>query len=307
MIAWLAPSTLAAIAPPAIAFIVAGFAFLGYGALTDREASARRIDSLRPGSRAADLARNAGRRAMPVFRARSGPAVGTFERELGRRFNIPAERVARLILALRLGLGALLASGLPVAAIALDPHRSAFLLIVFGAIGMLIGFFLPKLVVSMLASKRQQAVERGLPEAIELLIIAVEAGLALDDAIDRIVTELRTSRPVVAEELALTSADLKILPSREQALANFAERADLPSVRSVVNTLSQTMRYGTPLAQALRVVADELRSDALFRLEERANKMPVLLTIPMVAFILPSLFLIIGGPAVLKLVRTLFH
>ena len=116
----------------------------------------------------------------------------------------------------------------------------------------------------------------------------------------RIVVELRRSQPVMADELALTSADLKILPSRDEALRRLAERVDLPSVQSVVTTLSQTLKYGTPLAQALRVVAEELRNDGLLKLEEQANRMPVLLTVPMILFILPSLFLIIGGPAFLK-------
>ena len=104
----------------------------------------------------------------------------------------------------------------------------------------------------------------------------------------------------MADELALTSADLKILPNRDEALRRLAERVDLPSVHSVVTTLSQTLKYGTPLAQALRVVAAELRNDGLLKLEEQANRMPVLLTVPMILFILPSLFLIIGGPAFLK-------
>jgi tight adherence protein C len=132
------------------------------------------------------------------------------------------------------------------------------------------------------------------------LVISVEAGLALEDAINRIVGELRRSQPAMAEELALTGADLRILPSRDDALRRLAERVKLPSVHSVVITLSQTLKYGTPLAHALRVVAAELRNDELLKLEEQANRMPVLLTVPMIVFILPSIFLMIGGPAFLK-------
>ncbi len=104
----------------------------------------------------------------------------------------------------------------------------------------------------------------------------------------------------MAEELAVTGADLKMLPNSDAALRRLADRVDLPSIRSVVITLSQTLRYGTPLAQALRVVAAELRNDGLRKLEEQANRMPVLLTVPMILFILPSIFMIIGGPAFLK-------
>ena len=147
----------------------------------------------------------------------------------------------------------------------------------------------------------------GLPDAIELLVVCVEAGLALEDGIDRIVIELKHSQPKLAEELALTSADLKILSSRDQALANLAERIDTPSVRSVVTTLSQTLRYGTPLAQAMRVVAADMRNDSLFQLEERANRLPVMMTIPMMLFIMPTIFLIVGGPAALKLMDHFMH
>jgi tight adherence protein C len=124
---------------------------------------------------------------------------------------------------------------------------------------------------------------------------------------NRIVIELQASQPVVAQELAVTSADLKMLPNRDDALRRLADRLDMPSVNSIVTTLAQTLKYGTPLAQALRVVASELRNDALLRLEEQAGRMPVLLTIPMILFILPSLFLVIGGPAFLRVLDVFLH
>jgi len=91
----------------------------------------------------------------------------------------------------------------------------------------------------------------------------------------------------------------------DQAFANLAERIDAPSIRSVVTTLSQTMRYGTPLAHAFRVVASEMRSDSLIAMEDRANRLPALLTIPMMLFIMPTIFLIVGGPAALRVIDTL--
>ena len=97
------------------------------------------------------------------------------------------------------------------------------------------------------------------------------------------------------------------MPSRDQALANLAERVDVPSVRSVVSTLSQTLRYGTPLAQAMRVVAAQMRTEALIDLEERANRLPAIMTVPMMLFIMPVIFLIVGGPAVLRLLDMLAH
>lgn len=130
-------------------------------------------------------------------------------------------------------------------------------------------------------------------------MISVEAGLSLEDSISRIIPELQRAQPAMAEELAVTGADLRMLPNSDAALRRMADRVDLPSIRSVVITLSQTLKYGTPLAQALRVVAAELRNDGLRKLEEQANRMPVLLTVPMILFILPSIFMIIGGPAFL--------
>jgi len=171
----------------------------------------------------------------------------------------------------------------------------------------IVGWMVPQYVAEGRAKGRAETVVMGLPEALELLVVCVEAGLALEDSIDRITEELKLSQPVLAEELALTSADLKILPDRDIALHNLADRIAEPSVRSVVTTLSQTLRYGTPLAQALRTSAAELRSESLMTLEERANRLPTLLTVPMMLFILPTIFLIVGGPAVLRLTDILSH
>ena len=113
---------------------------------------------------------------------------------------------------------------------------------------------------------------------------------------------MRRSQPALAEELSILVADLKLLPNREEALTKFAERVDRPTVRSVVMTLAQTMQYGTPLAQSLRVMSAELRNDTLVKLEERANRLPVLMTVPMIVFLLPAIFLVVGGPAVLHVI-----
>src|SRR5581483_4007483 len=136
---------------------------------------------------------------------------------------------------------------------------------------------------------------------LELLVVCAEAGLSLEDGLSRIVNELHRAQPALADELGLTLADLKILPSREQALTNLAERVNVPSVRTVVTTLAQTLRYGTPLAQALRVVAAEMRNDFLLEMEERANRLPAFMTLPVMCFLMPTIFLIVGGPAALKL------
>jgi tight adherence protein C len=169
------------------------------------------------------------------------------------------------------------------------------------AMGAIAGWFVPLIVIDRGVKRRTKEVKAGLPDALELLVVCVEAGLSLEDGLERVVTELGRSQPALADELGLTLADLKILPSRDQALANFAARIDIPSVRAVITTLAQTLRYGTPLAQSLRVVAAEMRNDALIDLEERANRLPAYLTIPVILFLMPTIFLIVGGPAALRL------
>ena len=185
-------------------------------------------------------------------------------------------------------------------------RRTGLLLVVVPAMGAIVGWFVPSMLLARAVKQRTKAVKAGLPDALELLVVCVEAGLSLEDGLDRVVTELRRSQPALADELGLTLADLRILPSRDQALLNFADRIDIPNVRSVVTTLAQTLRYGTPLAQSLRVVAAEMRDDFLIELEERANRLPAYLTLPVILFLMPTIFLVVGGPAALRLIDA-FH
>ncbi len=178
-------------------------------------------------------------------------------------------------------------------------------MLVAAAVGAVAGWLLPGMLIGMGARQRAKEVAAAMPEALDLLVICVDAGLSLEDALVRVVAELGQSRPALADELALTSADLQILPSRNEALMRMAERVDMPSIRSVVTTLAQTLQFGTPLAQALRVIAAQMRDDALIQLEERANQLPALLTVPMMLFIMPTIFLVVGGPAALQLIDIL--
>jgi tight adherence protein C len=173
-------------------------------------------------------------------------------------------------------------------------------------VGAIAGWLLPILFIDYNIKQRTKAVAMGLPDALELLVVCVEAGLSLEDGLQRVARELEDSQPALADELTLTWAEINILPNRAQALANLAARTDIPSVRSVVSTLSQSMKFGTPLAQSLRVGATEMRNDQMMQLEERASRLPALMTIPVMLFIMPTLFLIIGGPAALRLIDT-FH
>lgn len=175
------------------------------------------------------------------------------------------------------------------------------LMTVIGAV--LLASFLPDLVVRNAAGKRRRAVEFALPDAFDLMVICVEAGSSLDAAVDRIAEEMQPSAPELADEMRTTALELRYLPERRQALENLARRVDLPAVQALSTTLAQTERFGTPLAQALRVLAGELRNQRMMRAEEKASRLPALMTIPLVAFILPALFIVLMGPAILSMIR----
>jgi len=162
-------------------------------------------------------------------------------------------------------------------------------------------WFIPMWLIRRKVKKHKQAVGHGLADALDLLAVCMEAGIALESSLQRVARELKSSHPDLAEELALTWAEISILPNREQAFGNFAARINLPSVRSVVSMLIQSFRYGTPLVNGLRVAAAEIRLDQITNLEERANRLPALMTIPVMLFIMPTIFLIVGGPAVIRI------
>lgn len=170
----------------------------------------------------------------------------------------------------------------------------------FALIGAASGWSLPMLLAHHAADRRAAAVARGLPEALELLVVCIEAGLSLESGLLRITEALRASEPLLAEELALTAADLRVLANLDEGLMNLATRVDLPDVRAVVMILSQSLRYGTPLVDSLRTAAATMRNEALIKLEERGNRLPTLLTLPMMLLIFPTIFLIVVGPAALN-------
>jgi tight adherence protein C len=170
--------------------------------------------------------------------------------------------------------------------------------------GAVLGFFVPELYVSNLTTKRQLALGKALPDGLDLLVICAESGLSLDAALDRVANEIGAASPALGEELSLTSIELGFLPERRQALLNLNRRTNLPSIRGVVNTLLQTEKYGTPLSQSLRVLANEFRDQRLLKAEEKAARLPATLTVPMIVFILPVLFIVLIGPAMIKVMDT---
>jgi len=146
-------------------------------------------------------------------------------------------------------------------------------------------------------SKRTDAIRKGLPDAIDLLVICAEAGLTVDAAFGRVSRELGTAYPELADEFSLTSIELSFLTERRQAFENLAFRVALEHVKGVVTTMIQTEKYGTPLASALRVLSAEFRNDRMMRAEEKAARLPAIMTVPLILFILPTLFIVILGPA----------
>jgi tight adherence protein C len=184
-----------------------------------------------------------------------------------------------------------------------DLSPGARLLAVLG--GVALGFFSPELYVSNQAGKRQKAIQKALPDGLDLLVICAESGLSLDAALDRVANELGAANPELGEELQLTSIELGFLPDRRQALLNLNRRTNLPSVRGVVNTLLQTEKYGTPLSQSLRVLANEFRDQRMLAAEEKAARLPATLTVPMIVFILPTLFIVLIGPAIISVMDNL--
>ncbi len=290
--------------------MLVGIALILSGMGERTKAVARRIDMVQ-GSPAGDPAKSGRARARPEERITSQPQHDISEAEhrqivrVYARFGIAPESAHGYYQMTRLALA------LALAGITFLFAKKVFA--VFFAAGLLcvalpaaIGWFLPGMLLSHSLARRKRAVSTGLPDALELLAVCIESGLSLENGLQRVSTELKRSQPALGDELAMTWAEINILPDRDQALLNFAARVDTPSARSVVNTLSQTLRYGTPLARSLRVVAADVRMEQLTAMEEKANRLPALMTVPVMLFIMPTIFLIIGGPAALKLMDAFF-
>ncbi len=170
--------------------------------------------------------------------------------------------------------------------------RSATLIIT-----LIVAYKGPDLWVNNLRSKRTDAIRKGLPDAIDLMVICAEAGLTVDASFARVAKELGRAYPELGEEFALTSIELGFLTERRQAFENLNYRVNLDNIKGVTTTMVQTEKYGTPLASALRVLAAEYRNERMMRAEEKAARLPAIMTVPLILFILPVLFVVILGPA----------
>ncbi len=205
----------------------------------------------------------------------------------------------------RLCLAVLLAVTFPMVRLFAMPTLTSswtMLLIVLSAV---VGFYLPNLWVRLQIASRKRQVFEGFPDALDLMVVCVEAGLGLDAAINRVAEEMKFSHPILSEEFRLVNWELRAGQAREQALRNLGLRTDLEDVTSLTTLLIQTDKFGTSVAQALRVQSEAMRVKRHQRAEELAAKLPVKLLFPLILFIFPSLFVVIIGPAVIQIARIL--
>lgn len=307
-----APALLAAAFAAGAALLVA--AALGLAAVSRGEARARaRLAAVRPGGAPASLSgRDGGGGAVAgLLRglaalghrlARSGvlspKTLGELERTVASAGLRGGNSVAVFVGAKIVGFPAGIALG--AAAGALLGGASGVPPTLFVALGGAVGLLAPDAVARRLRKRHLALLERGLPDALDLLVICAEGGLSLEASVERVAEEIRGANAAVAEEFALCAKELSLLADRRQALLNMADRAGLAGLRRVAAALAQSLRYGTPLSQALRTLAAELRDEQATRFEERAARLPSALTVPMIVCILPTLFLVVGGPAALQ-------
>jgi tight adherence protein C len=162
-------------------------------------------------------------------------------------------------------------------------------------VSLVVAMMLPNWVISAIRRPYQQALRRGIPDALDLLVVCAEAGLGLESAVERVAQEMRRSNRPVSVEFALLNHEMRIFPDRKIALTNLSERSGQPAFKRLAGTIGQTLKYGTPLGQGLRSLASEMRNERMIQFEERAGKLPALLVLPMTGFILPCLFIILMG------------
>ncbi len=195
----------------------------------------------------------------------------------------------------------LFAAVLPV--IVVGPRRGWM----FGLAAALLAFFVPGLVVERAAAKRRREIENGLPDALDLLVVCIEAGSGLDQAIVKSSEELAIAYPVLAEELRILTTEIRAGKARMDAFKSFAHRTKVDDVRALVAMLLQTDRFGTSIGQALRTHADTSRTKRRQRAEERAQKVGVKLVFPLVLFFFPAFYVVVLGPAIIHFVRDFMH
>jgi tight adherence protein C len=238
--------------------------------------------------------------------AKSGILSDTTRRQLEQTILSAGLRGTR-VFGLFIGSKVLLMFGLPTIAYLaihnLGMKPTNFYAIIGAAFA--VGMLAPDFFIKQLRAKHLKAVERGLPDALDMMVICAQAGLGLENAIERVAQEFVFANKAVSLELAICASEMRIGTDRRVALLALGDRTGLDSMRRLAGTLIQTMQFGTPLSQALRVLAAEMRQDNLTKFEEKAARLPVFLTFPMILFILPCVFIVVGGPAGVQIATAL--
>jgi tight adherence protein C len=221
-------------------------------------------------------------------------------RDLLRQAGLRSERQLVSFLAIRLVSPLVLATAAFVYSTTILPDASTLTRLLITVAAAVFGYYLPLIMVKNLVVRRQASIQRAWSDALDLMLICVESGMAIEPALQRVAREIGPASVPLAEEMTLTVAELSYLQDRRRAFENLAKRTGLPTVKAVVTSLIQSERYGTPLGTALRVLAQENRDARMFEAERKAAALPPRLTVPMIVFFLPVIFVVILGPAILQ-------
>jgi tight adherence protein C len=238
------------------------------------------------------------------------PLVGTAEqRRLSAKLalaGIVGPRWVPTFIAIRFAFAITAAAAVWIALMSADISSDVRMLGYFiVAFGLMLGWRLPDIAVGRLARRRKLRLEEGFPEALDLLVICAEAGLGLEQAIAQVAHDLRHSTPEVANEFAITAAEMRVVADRRLALEHLAARTGLESLQGMISTLNQSARFGTPLSESLRQLSAEARMVRIYRLEERGARLGVTLLLPVIVFIMPCLFLVFLGPIAIRALDTM--
>jgi Flp pilus assembly protein TadC len=306
----------------ALGLLMIGAALLLFGlyARNSRNPLAERLDGGRPDgpgeTAAADILRTHGLRLPPVLQRFVSLAAHHGERLAGTAGDRKQLRRLLAMAGFRApeGLGLLMlakyANGLLFVALVLfglldSGQRAGLPGLAGGLIAMFTGTLLPEAWLKWRAARRGGALARSVPDGLDLMVICAEAGLPLGRVLQVVSKELTLSAPELADELRYTFAELQIVSERSRALLNLAERCGAPEIESMVATLLQAERYGTPLSQALRTISEESRKMLILGLEEQAGKLPAQMSLPLMVLILPPIIAMMGAPAMIRLIRAL--
>jgi tight adherence protein C len=307
IIAWLGPALAGGIA------VVLGLSLLLYRDQRRSERLSMRLRTVQPGAATGEPDSEAGLAAplrivtaIGEAIARSGALSTKTLEELRQTLHVAGFR-GRHGLGLFVGTKLLLVVGLPLATLLLPwlLHRNIPFPAAIVAVAAGVGLLAPDKIVQTLRKRYLRALEAGLPDALDMMVICGQAGLGLEASIERVGVEIRYAHPAVAEELTRTAHEMQVNSDISAALKNLGIRTGLDSARRLAGVLTQSIQYGTPLTQALRNLSAEQRQEMLVKFEGKAARLPVLLTIPMIVFILPCVFLIVAGPAMVDVYRAM--